>query len=141
MERSRPHLIDVVQVFSAGVLFWMLARFPTPWTTQRYVGTTLALAGFAGIVAARFQLGRSFSVRPEAHQLVTGGIYSKIRNPIYIFGTILFSGVILVVQRPMLWLVLAALVTVQVIRARKEAQVLENAFGEAYRDYRRKTWF
>lgn len=141
MERSQIRTIDVVQVFSAGVLFWMLARFPTPWTTQRYVGTALALAGFAGIVTARFQLGRSFSVRPEAHQLVTGGIYSKIRNPIYVFGTILFSGVILVVQRPMLWLLLAALVTVQVIRARKEAQVLENAFGEAYRDYRRKTWF
>jgi protein-S-isoprenylcysteine O-methyltransferase Ste14 len=141
MERSPIRTIDVIQACSAVVLFWMLARFPTPWTTQRYLGTVLALGGFAGIVTARYQLGRSFSVRPEARQLVTGGIYSKIRNPIYVFGTVLFSGVILVVQRPRLWLLLAVLVTVQVIRARKEAQVLEDAFGEAYRDYRRKTWF
>jgi protein-S-isoprenylcysteine O-methyltransferase Ste14 len=30
---------------------------------------------------------------------------------------------------------------VQTLRARREAQVLEAAFGDAYRDYRRKTWF
>jgi protein-S-isoprenylcysteine O-methyltransferase Ste14 len=29
----------------------------------------------------------------------------------------------------------------QVIRARREAHVLEEAFGDAYREYRRKTWF
>jgi protein-S-isoprenylcysteine O-methyltransferase Ste14 len=30
---------------------------------------------------------------------------------------------------------------VQTIRARREARVLEAAFGEAYREYRKKTWF
>jgi protein-S-isoprenylcysteine O-methyltransferase Ste14 len=29
----------------------------------------------------------------------------------------------------------------QTIRARREAQVLEAAFGDAYREYRRHTWF
>jgi protein-S-isoprenylcysteine O-methyltransferase Ste14 len=29
----------------------------------------------------------------------------------------------------------------QTFRARREAQVLEGAFGDAYREYRRKTWF
>jgi protein-S-isoprenylcysteine O-methyltransferase Ste14 len=29
----------------------------------------------------------------------------------------------------------------QIWRARREAQVLEAAFGDAYREYRRKTWF
>ena len=41
---------------------------------------------------ARHQLGDSFAVRAEAKKLVTHGIYSKIRNPIYIFGGLAFVG-------------------------------------------------
>jgi protein-S-isoprenylcysteine O-methyltransferase Ste14 len=29
----------------------------------------------------------------------------------------------------------------QIFRAKNEARVLENAFGDEYREYRRKTWF
>jgi protein-S-isoprenylcysteine O-methyltransferase Ste14 len=50
-------------------------------------------------------------------------------------------GLILVLQRPVLWVGLAAIVAVQTIRARREARVLEQAFGDSYREYRRQTWF
>lgn len=113
----------------------------TPWNAERDLGTALILAGIAGIGVARYQLGKSFSVSAQARQLVTKGIYSKIRNPIYVFGTVLLVGIILVIQQPILWVVLAALIGVQIIRAHKEARVLEAAFGEEYREYRRKTWF
>ena len=72
---------------------------------------------------------------------MTHGIYSKIRNPIYVSGTILVSGFVLIFHRPALWLLVAAIVVVQTVRARREARVLEAAFGDAYRDYRCKTWF
>jgi protein-S-isoprenylcysteine O-methyltransferase Ste14 len=29
----------------------------------------------------------------------------------------------------------------QALRAHREAQVLDAAFGDSYREYRRKTWF
>jgi hypothetical protein len=93
------------------------------------------------IALARYQLGKPFAVRAEAHELFTHGLYSKIRNPIYVFGGVMFTGVILVVQKPVLWVALVAMVIGQVIRARREAHVLEDAFGDAYREYRRKTWF
>jgi protein-S-isoprenylcysteine O-methyltransferase Ste14 len=85
--------------------------------------------------------GRSFSIKAEAHRLVTTGLYSKIRNPIYVFGMVMITGMILVLQRPEGWLVLVAAIVGQTIRARREAQVLEAAFGDEYREYRRKTWF
>lgn len=50
-------------------------------------------------------------------------------------------GVILVLQKPALWIVLVVVVIGQTLRARREARVLEAAFGDAYREYRRKTWF
>jgi protein-S-isoprenylcysteine O-methyltransferase Ste14 len=101
----------------------------------------LLIAGVAGIALARYQLGRSFAIKAEAHPLVTHGVYSKIRNPIYLFGTVLIAGFVLLIHRPMLWLIVPVVILMQALRAHREARVLEAAFGDAYREYRRKTWF
>lgn len=72
---------------------------------------------------------------------MTHGLYLKIRNPIYLFGTIAIAGMFLILQIPPLWMLLGALAILQVLRADKEARVLEAKFGEQYRAYRRQTWF
>jgi|SRR5579872_836914 protein-S-isoprenylcysteine O-methyltransferase Ste14 len=135
------YLFTVVQVVVMGALVWSLIFWNGPWNTQRKVGTVLVVLGIIFIAIARLQLGHSFSIRPEAHKLVTTGLYSKIRNPIYVFGMVMVTGVILVFQNPALWIMLPVLVIGQTIRARKEARMLESAFGEEYREYRKKTWF
>lgn len=141
MEGPRLYILTALQIAAIGVLGWVLATLRTPWNLQRCVGTALAVIGVAGIVIARIKLGRSFSVRAEAHQLVTTGIYSRIRNPIYVCGVIMLSGVILIMQRPQFFIAVFLVIIGQTIRARREARVLEAAFGDAYREYRRKTWF
>ncbi len=123
------------------MFLWLAFFRPGVWDWQRCLGSALMVAGMIGIGVARYQLGRSFAIKPEARKLVTHGIYSKIRNPIYVFGSLLIAGLVLVVHRPSLWLVFAFIVIMQTVRARRETQVLEGAFGEAYREYRRKTWF
>lgn len=141
MEGPKLYVFTVLQVIAFVVLAWLLVNTKTPWDAQRYAGTVLVVLGAMFIVIARYQLGKSFSITPQAHKLVTTGIYSKIRNPIYVFGTVALAGLILLLQRPSLWVLLAVLVAAQTIRATREARVLEAAFGEAYREYRRKTWF
>lgn len=141
MEGPRLYILTGIQIVAVGVLLWFLLTSSAPWNVQRYSGTALVVIGVAGIVAARITLGKSFSLRPEAHKLVTTGIYSKIRNPIYVFGGTILCGVILVVQRPVWFIALLPVVIGQTIRARREGRVLEAAFGEAYREYRQKTWF
>jgi len=86
-------------------------------------------------------LGTSFSATAQARHLVTRGLYSRIRNPIYIFGMIGLAGVFLFLHLLVLFLVFLALIPMQIFRAKNEARVLENAFGDEYREYRRKTWF
>jgi protein-S-isoprenylcysteine O-methyltransferase Ste14 len=141
MEGRHFYAFTAMQIVAAGGLVWVLVTATSPWNLRRDVGTILVVLGGTFIAIARYQLGKSFSFRPEAHELVTRGVYSKIRNPIYVFGAIMVAGLILVLQRPVLWLILIAVVVAQTIRARREAHVLEAAFGDAYREYRRKTWF
>jgi protein-S-isoprenylcysteine O-methyltransferase Ste14 len=141
MEGRQIYIFTGLQIVAVSALLWFVLTGPGAWNVQRYVGTLLVLVGIGFIALARYQLGKSFSVKPEAHKLITTGLYSKIRNPIYVFGMVLIMGVILVLQRPALWLVLVVALIAQTIRARREARVLEAAFGDAYREYRRKTWF
>ncbi|MGH9393392.1 MAG: methyltransferase family protein [Terriglobales bacterium] len=53
----------------------------------------------------------------------------------------LIAGAIIWAQRPWLLLVFVVLIPMQRLRVRQEEQVLEAKFGEAYRQYKSKTWF
>ncbi|HET6178560.1 MAG TPA: isoprenylcysteine carboxylmethyltransferase family protein [Candidatus Sulfotelmatobacter sp.] len=138
-----PRLVvfTAVQITAVLALLLFLVIMHGSWGAQRYAGTAWVVVGAAFIAVARYQLGKSFSIRPEAHELVTTGLYSKIRNPIYVFGALMIVGVILALQKPALWILLIAVVIGQTVRARREARVLEAGFGDAYREYRRTTWF
>jgi protein-S-isoprenylcysteine O-methyltransferase Ste14 len=128
----------VLGLFFLGFVF---VREDVPHDSTQWIGLALSLFGFAGVIWARHTLGRSFSIKAKATELVTNGIYSKIRNPIYVFGVIVIAGLILMLRYPVLWVALVISIPLQIIRARHEAHVLEAKFGEAYREYRRQTWF
>lgn len=129
--------------FALGaVLGWqMWLRAPHPWTWLQAVGLGMVVVGFCFWLVAHIQLGASFSVKAEARALVTRGLYSKIRNPIYVFGSIGIAGVALYWNMPQFLLAFLFLIPLQAWRAQKEARVLEDKFGEEYRAYRRQTWF
>ena len=122
-------------------LGYIFSSKPAPHDWIRLLGLVFGLIGLVGVVLARYTLGRSFSISAQARQLVAHGIYSRIRNPIYVSGVIFFSGICLMLRRPFLWLFLLIIIPMQIIRARREARVLEAAFGDAYREYRKHTWF
>lgn len=114
---------------------------PGEWNTARLTGLCIAVPAAVLLFTARWQLGKSFSVTPQARELVTSGLYSKIRNPIYVFSALMVAGVLIALQYRYALLLLAVLIPAQLIRARKEAQVLEARFGDEYRKYREGTWF
>lgn len=141
MQGRALYIFTAIQIVAVILMFWFIFTWSGPWNLERSAGTALAVIGVCGIVVARYELGRLFSVRAQARNLVTTGIYSKIRNPIYVFGGVMIAGLLLIVHKPALWILLVIVVIGQTLRARSEARVLEAAFGEAYREYRRKTWF
>jgi protein-S-isoprenylcysteine O-methyltransferase Ste14 len=123
----------------AVVLFRQSMRLP--WTMSRIIGVAIAAPALLLLLTARIQLGRAFSVRAEASNLVTSGLFSRIRNPIYVFSALFILGLIIWSGRPLYLLIFAVLVPMQIYRSRKESAVLEAKFGEEYRNYKQRTWF
>lgn len=121
--------------------FFSMYAVHLPWTAWRIAGIAIAAPAFLLFVAARLELGRAFSVQAKATTLVTTGLYSRIRNPIYFFGAIFILGILVWFGRPWLLLIFAVLIPLQVARSRKEERVLTEKFGAAYLDYKQKTWF
>ncbi len=111
------------------------------WDTARLVGLCIAVPAACFLFTARWQLGASFSVTPQAKKLVTQGLYSKIRNPIYVFSALLLLGVLIALEYRYALLLLLILVPVQIVRAHQEGKLLEAKFGDEYRKYREGTWF
>jgi len=125
----------------AGLAFLVIDFWGRPWTPLRIAGAAIGLPSLALLIVARIQLGGSFAVRAKANALVTRGLYSRIRNPIYVFAALTLAGLFLFFDLPKLLWLLVALIPLQIYRARNEEKVLAAKFGDEYRAYKARTWF
>jgi protein-S-isoprenylcysteine O-methyltransferase Ste14 len=128
-------LVLLVIVF-VGIHFGSL-----PWTPARIAGVVMGLPSVVLLALARIELGGSFSVRPKAQTLVTHGLYSRIRNPIYLFGALAIAGALLYINQPLYLWIFLVLIPLQIYRARQESKALEARFGDKYRQYKSRSWF
>jgi protein-S-isoprenylcysteine O-methyltransferase Ste14 len=136
----RTNLITLtIFIVALALLSPFLSRID--WTPTRMAGAALAAAALLMLVVARMQLGAAFAVRAQAKTLVTTGIYSRIRNPIYIFGALFLVGLSIMLENWLLLVLVVVLVPLQIVRARKEEAALAEAFGEEYARYKAQTWF
>lgn len=135
-----------------GMLITPLAYMATPFLGFADIdlpdwlhGTAIAVACLGMIVfyRAHADLGRQWSVSVELrenHQLVDTGIYAWMRHPMY---SALF--LITAAQAGLLdnWLAgfsgLASFTALYALRVAKEEQLMDEAFGQAWRDYAAKT--
>jgi protein-S-isoprenylcysteine O-methyltransferase Ste14 len=141
MSKAKFILLFTAQIGAGLALLSVIVLWPGEWNLARWIGLLIATPAMALLITARTQLGRSFSVTPQARELVTHGLYCRIRNPIYVFSWLLVLGFVIALQKTFLYVFLAVLIPVQILRAKQESKVLEAKFGEAYREYRKMTWF
>jgi protein-S-isoprenylcysteine O-methyltransferase Ste14 len=142
VRRDTQYWLFLLAQLCVGVVILAVMIFgPQPRDRAHWLGLAIAAPALILLFVARLQLGGSFSVTPQARQLVTHGLYSKIRNPIYFFGEIMIAGFFIAIHKPLLLLVLAIATPIQMFRARKEARVLDEKFGDEYRKYKQRTWF
>jgi len=104
-------------------------------------GTTVGLISFVLLIISRLQLGKSFSVMPQARELVATGLYSRIQHPMYVFLDLVFVSLIVAFDLPILLFAWGVVVIVQTLQSRQEERILAASFGADYEAYRSRTWF
>jgi protein-S-isoprenylcysteine O-methyltransferase Ste14 len=131
-------LVCVVALLAASAVMIItgLGQAPALW-----IGGALVLLGVPLMALARVQIGSAFAVAPKAKALVTHGLYARIPHPLYVFLDVALLGVVIALRQRWLVAPWLALVAIHAWAARREARVLERAFGDAYRQYRAKTWW
>jgi protein-S-isoprenylcysteine O-methyltransferase Ste14 len=105
------------------------------------IGSTVGLLSFVLLILSRLQLGKSFSVMPQARELVATGLYSRIQHPMYVFLDLVFLAFIVAFDWPILLFVWGIVVIVQTLQSRQEERILATCFGADYEAYRSQTWF
>jgi len=117
-------------------------RHPQVSDLQKIVGLVLGIGGLIlGWLSFR-ALGRNFRVFAAPRRsgtLVTTGVYSKVRHPMYVAAILIFAGYCLffssLISAP-LWLAFSVLYVVKSIR---EERILADHYPD-YEDYMRRTW-
>ncbi|MBV8205418.1 MAG: isoprenylcysteine carboxylmethyltransferase family protein [Acidobacteria bacterium] len=146
--RQSPYyiLLPVWALIIAGIM-----AASRPWHRLRWYATPVAWVAGLGLVAAGFwmyrQAHRDFSDaqiigRPELEaggheqRLVTSGIRSRLRHPIYVGHLLVLAGLAAGSGLAVLWVLLAIDLALHVPLIQSEEAELESRFGEEYREYR-----
>lgn len=118
---------------------WAHISLPTP---VRWAGLGLALAGVLLIFITHHTIGEMYSARQEIqkkHVLITKGIYSRVRHPMYTSMN-LFALAVSLMSSNILLMVFALLVALPFPWiARKEERMLLDRFGNEYKKYMKTT--
>ncbi len=100
------------------------------------------IVGMGFNLVVRKELGKNWvplSKTTPNQELVTDGLYSRVRHPFYLSILILFTGVAVISWNWYGLIFLMAMVGGLIIRIKKEENNLIIKFGDEYREYMEKT--
>jgi protein-S-isoprenylcysteine O-methyltransferase Ste14 len=135
LEHLVPLALTVISVY-----FWF--KFFQP-TLLWCAGLTFNIIGLVIWWSAKLTLAENWGVgygNPKIKKLVTWGIYSKIRHPLYLGIILTLFGLALIY--PKAWFILVSLL-ISIYFARRmhvEDRYLIETLGKKYRDYKKGTW-
>lgn len=105
----------------------------------QWAGLVVEGLGITGLIVSALNLGRCFGIAPADRGVMTRGLYSLVRHPMYTSGLLAVLGYCLAFPAAGNWMVLGALAVGQVARAMWEEQLLGRS--PAYRAYAARVRF
>jgi protein-S-isoprenylcysteine O-methyltransferase Ste14 len=109
-----------------------LGMLPVPDLPPLVTAVSIALIvlGCGLAIWTAFWLGRSFSVAPQARELVIGGAYSVVRHPLYLCEELAVLGAMIAYFSPLAVAIAAIHWAFQLRRMEYEEQILSATFPE-----------
>jgi protein-S-isoprenylcysteine O-methyltransferase Ste14 len=132
-----PTAAALLGAFLIFGLMFLKPRMDLP-PMVKIIATALIVVGYICAIFALIQLGRSFSILPEARKLVTSGIYRYIRHPMYLSEFLVLTGIFINFLSPIAAIIVVAQIIFQFRRMDYEEQILRSTFPE-YEDYSHHT--
>lgn len=152
-KRRRQELFQLVANVAQGTCIGISATYyfyqkisTAPPLTYLHLFITIilcivCLVSFGLWMTARIQLGINLTFRATAHShLITSGLYSRFRHPIYYFGSLSLFFYLLLLEKYHYLLFFLVLMPMQIIRGMREQVVLKRKFGDDYEDYVQQVW-
>lgn len=121
--------------------YFLIVLQQTSVQPHHIIGIIIVASAFLLWIVARIQLGNSFTIGAHAKELVTVGLYSKLRHPVYYFSILAVTGIAIFTWSIYMLVPVILLVVIEVIRIKQEERVLEKTFGKKYISYKQTTWF
>jgi protein-S-isoprenylcysteine O-methyltransferase Ste14 len=114
-----------------------------PWYgALRWAAALVAVASLVAIAKCWSRMGKDWrmAVTAEADQtLITDGLFTRMRHPIYAFSMLLVAASVTVVPTPLMILCGAGLVVLWIVKAFNEERHMLRTHGEAYARYLART--
>ena len=139
-----PPLIALAAVLLGLALDWLLPAYVltvllTLW--ERIAIAVVFFAAGAGLAIPAMRGFRAAGTHVEPWKpslaLVTGGIFGRLRNPMYVGLTLILAGLAILLASD--WMLVMTIIFVPVIHfgvVKREERYLEAKFGDAYRSYK-----
>jgi protein-S-isoprenylcysteine O-methyltransferase Ste14 len=118
--------------------FGLIARQPITQTEAWPAASALILLGSGLAAWSVLSLRTSFSLLPQARNLVATGPYAYLRHPMYAGGLLITLGELWLRWTPASLLICIIMVGAQLLRMRMEERLLKRAFPD-YRAYLART--
>ncbi len=139
-----PPLLALAAVLLGLALDWLMPAYLLmvllTWPERIVIAITLIAAG-AGLAIPAMRRFRSAGTHVEpwkpATALVTGGIFGRLRNPMYVGLTLLLTALSILLASD--WMLVMTIFFAPVIHfgvVKHEERYLEVKFGDAYRQYK-----
>jgi len=133
-----------VFAFSTTILLIFLWYYHLPNTKIKFIGLIISTTGLLIWWAGKITLSKNWNFgygKPKIKNLVTNGIYSKIKHPIYLGINITLMGLMFFYTK--IWFIIVGSLIIFYFFRRMyvEDKYLTKKLGKKYIEYKKKTWF
>lgn len=135
-----PLYFDLINIIFINIVFFGFYREATSGLLilRALIGTPIVLLSFYFETISHKVFGNVHSNPEEIRKLVTSGVYSRIRHPVYLGRIFLNIGFLILFPILPMLLVSMVFITVWYMIALYEESILLKKFGRKYRNYKEK---